>query len=142
MSSFKKADGIIDSIQKQATGLRTLDGSAIEDFLSIAGYEDPQGGGGGSSDFSTASVTVVNNTEGTVMLYIPFYFDGEDSGTNAEFGVNGGETSVASAIMYKGTSFASLYTDDTVTASGDIEAHSEGENYYFMITGDGTITIS
>lgn len=100
------------------------------------------GGGGGDSDFSTASVTVVNNTEGAAMLYIPHYFDGEDSGTNAEFGVNGGETAVASAIMYKGTSFASLYTDATVTASGDIEAHSEGENYYFMITGDGTITIS
>lgn len=47
MSSFKKADGIIDSIQKQATGLRTLDGSAIEDFLSIAGYEKSAGGGGG-----------------------------------------------------------------------------------------------
>ena len=47
MSSFKKADGIIDSIQKQATGFRTLDGSAIEDFLSIAGYEDSNGGDGG-----------------------------------------------------------------------------------------------
>lgn len=47
MSSFKKADGIIDSIQKQATGLRTLDGSAIEDFLSIAGYEKSAGGGEG-----------------------------------------------------------------------------------------------
>lgn len=47
MSSFKKADGIIDGIQKQATGLRTLDGSAIEDFLSIAGYEKSAGGGGG-----------------------------------------------------------------------------------------------
>lgn len=50
MSSFKKADGIIDSIQKQATGLRTLDGSAIEDFLSIAGYEKTAGGGGGGGE--------------------------------------------------------------------------------------------
>lgn len=47
MSSFKKVDGMIDSIQKQATGLRTLDGSAIEDFLSIAGYEKSAGGGEG-----------------------------------------------------------------------------------------------
>lgn len=62
MSSFKKADGIIDSIQKQAAGLRTLDGSAIEDFLSIAGYEDPARGGGGGAVICHTSG---NNTEAT-----------------------------------------------------------------------------
>lgn len=62
MSSFKKADGIIDSIQKQATGLRTLDGSAIEDFLSIAGYEDPQGGGGGDLTVTVQTLNIPQTT--------------------------------------------------------------------------------
>ena len=64
MSSFKKADGIIDSIQKQASGLRTLDGSAIEDFLSIAGYEKSAGGGsGGDPNFVNILITYDSDTE-------------------------------------------------------------------------------
>lgn len=62
MSSFKKADGIIDSIQKQAAGLRTLDGSAIEDFLSIAGYEDPAEGSGGGAVIITDDGTALDKT--------------------------------------------------------------------------------
>lgn len=95
MSSFKKADGIIDSIQKQATGLRTLDGSAIEDFLSIAGYEDPAGGGG-AMIVTSSQVNGVHTMDKTVqeiydalMSGTPVYYKyqsgtiGEDYITNA-----------------------------------------------------------
>lgn len=53
MSSFKNFASMLDGLQKQAEGTRTIAGSSIEDFLSIAGYEDYEGGGGGGFDIPT-----------------------------------------------------------------------------------------
>ena len=49
MSSFKNFAPMLSSLQDQADGKGTIAGSALEDFLSIAGYETPGGGGGGGS---------------------------------------------------------------------------------------------
>ena len=47
MSSFKNFAPMLSSLQDQADGKGTIAGSALEDFLSIAGYETPGGSGGG-----------------------------------------------------------------------------------------------
>lgn len=146
MSSFKKVDGMIDSLQKQATGLRTLDGSAIEDFLSIAGYEDPAGGGGGGggdSDFSTAALTIVNDTAVTIhnTWFVPQAFDGEeDDSTSGIFIYAEDGSSPHTVILYKGKAQAYFPSDGyLITTSGDIEDDGDG---YYIITGDCTVTVS
>lgn len=47
MSSFKNFAPMLSSLQDQADGKGTIAGSPLEDFLSIAGYETPDGRGGG-----------------------------------------------------------------------------------------------
>lgn len=47
MSSFKNFAPMLSNLQRQADGRGTLEGSSIDDFLSIAGYGDGGGGGGG-----------------------------------------------------------------------------------------------
>ena len=69
MSSFKNFSSMLNDLQRQADGRGTLDGSAIEDFLSIAGYEDPNGGGGGGeSDYRIIPLTIINGETGEDML--------------------------------------------------------------------------
>lgn len=58
MSSFKNFSSMLNDLQRQADGRGTLDGSAIEDFLSIAGYEQEGGGGGGGGDYKTVKVSL------------------------------------------------------------------------------------
>ena len=112
MSSFKKADGIIDSIQKQATGLRTLDGSAIEDFLSIAGYEKSAGGGGGFAHYTDTGGTLdcsyndivaditagrlpyISNSGANIIFGALVTLDTENDSYEAWFGSTGGTFTV------------------------------------------------
>lgn len=169
MSSFKKADGIIDSIQKQATGLRTLDGSAIEDFLSIAGYEDPQGGGGGGGggDIGTKWRVVINSVpmpgnylnapqtesssspDGTLLAAVPFYngllyytlsFDLTDGLTDCAI-----EYLVCNpeepALIDTAIKLAYDASFDVV-ATGNIEVTHDEYDFICTIAGDGTITIT
>lgn len=98
--------------------------------------------GGGSSDFSTAEVTFVNNTADKVLLGAAALVveEGEHScvyGRNA-LANNGSYT----FILYKGLNVFTCNNSDqfTVTTSGNITYDSE--NGTFLITGDCTITIS
>lgn len=77
MSSFKNFAPMLSSLQDQADGKGTIAGSPLEDFLSIAGYEDPAGGGGGG-DFKTAVVTLT-----TEKLYCTCDFYGYDNDNNS-----------------------------------------------------------
>ena len=90
--------------------------------------------GGGSSDFSTATVTV---TAPGGNYYIPNVVDGEYSFLSAfvSFGTQG--TQNFTVPLYKGV-VGVLFDNNTIEGSGNVEIHGE----VAIITGDCTITIS
>lgn len=136
MSSFKNFAPMLSSLQDQADGKGTIAGSALEDFLSIAGYETPGGGGGGESDLSTAELTITFEGE-----WCPLQF--ACAGDNASW--PGGPPSpftsgsTAKVILYKGKAVTFLGTG-TATTTGDIEYDAIEEAY--IITGDCTMTVT
>ena len=96
-------------------------------------------GGGGSSDFSTATMTVVNNSDGSLSVECPFIIDmGEFEIPLAIISVDPHDTSVWDIILYKGKTGAVTVTSG-VTVSGNITDMGEGS---YLVTGDCTITIS
>lgn len=95
-------------------------------------------GGGGSSDFTIAEVTMTNNTNDSIGMLIPMIFSEDE--TNALVIVSELETgeSVFQIPVYEGMTFVSPLDDvGTPTITGDIEFED-----FFIIMGDGTITIS
>lgn len=140
MSSFKNFSSMLNDLQQQADGRGTLDGSAIEDFLSIAGYEQEGGGGGGGGggDFSTATVTITNDSESPVTI-TNFPCISLDENFDSSAFIGAGTTNTYEAVLYKGSSENAQYADEgTVAVTGDI-VYDDG---YFTITGAGTITIT
>lgn len=102
-------------------------------------------GGGGSSDFSTAVLTMTNTTENPVIFEVPCYRDGaEVLLTRAViFGALGGEpaTETINVVCKSNGATLSIASEGvTATTSGDIQ-FIQGQNLY-IITGDCIITIS
>lgn len=98
-----------------------------------------EGGGGGSSDFSTAEVTVINTSaeyastlKGSIVVDV-----GSEFGTTYEMDIATSQTKTANVIMYKGNSI--VYISDVESTSGAIQS-IDGKR--FLITGNCTITIS
>ena len=100
--------------------------------------------GGGSSDFSTAKVTIVNNVNSHVNFSIPVVSADETlEFANASFSVDPNSTAVTDVILYKGSALCPEVQPVEVpvvhmSVSGDI---TEGAFGLLTITGDGTITI-
>lgn len=98
---------------------------------------DNSGGGGGgdsgSSDFSTAEVTVIVN-DNTAILYMAHVYDD----TEVEVAIF--ESGTYNVVLYKGCALGSVIASgpSQITVSGDIEVDSAD----VFITGNGTITIS
>lgn len=106
--------------------------------------EEPQSGG--SSDFSTAEVTITNNSSEEVNFYIPAYIDIPGHGTiiqsfiwtDSEEPTFEGEVVIpTNGELYVGSSLAQFTTGNT-TVTGNARL----ENGQLIITGDCTITIS
>ena len=92
-------------------------------------------GGGGSSDFSTAEVTISGLTSAGGYFIAPYiYYDGEEYLSRGDTTVDG----TYQIILYKGNAFVYVDTEGSVAYDGNIEEISEG----LLVTGDGTITIS
>lgn len=102
-------------------------------------------GGGGSSDFTTAEVTITNTASHPFMFLLPVIFHYEDDEEvmvpflDSE-DIDGGSVTV---VLYKGecqTFFTSEYPmrNFEITASGNVEM---GEDLP-IIKGNGTITIT
>ena len=139
MSSFKNFASMLNDLQQQADGRGTLDGSAIEDFLSIAGYEDPNGGGGGDSDFTIARVTIADSTTGYVTedYSMPVVIDDELYGPAAVytmFPLARDEESVVEVPLYKGKLIIFSLENENPVYSGD--AVYNEDTYETTITGD------
>ena len=93
-------------------------------------------GGGGSSDFSTAEVTVNANTQQFEFL-VPLI--------NEKFGylgaydnINPSESETLTVCLYKGKALTQFLTDGVVSVSGNAQLNND----QILITGDCTITIS
>lgn len=103
-------------------------------------------GGGGSSDFSTATVTIVNNAPGSVAFSLSLAIAVTAEGMSATLGSVSSEMlgsgMTFNTVLYNGAAFMGLMSsaeyDFTIEASGDAQI----TGYNCMITGDCTITIS
>lgn len=108
----------------------SLNPDAIENIVAVA---DNIGGGGGSSDFSTAEVTISGlNGDNLGIPTISAYSEQYGVTYLADDGVN-------TVVLYKGK--ASFYTPNTVVVTGDCAEDPNDPGQYY-ITGDCTITVS
>ena len=100
------------------------------------GVETPIGGGG-SSDFSTAEVTITKNTENSIFLSIPVVNDSSQTFLNSFASIGSNESYSCIVALYKGK--AQCFTDEMSypVCTGGIENAGHG---VFIITGNGTIT--
>lgn len=102
-------------------------------------------GGGGSSDFSTAIVTTINNignsypTGLSEVLEDDEYYEGFPSSLYPLYAKGGTETH--NCVLYKGHAVAILDFGNNISVSGNIEKIFDDDVVY-LITGDCTITIS
>lgn len=104
------------------------------------------GGGGGDSDFSTAEVTFTNNTGELTSMTVPIAVEanalgeGTPAATFYEVRLDDDTPITVNVVLYKGTAacVSNGYTEGFET-TGDIQMQGDG---FFVITGDGTITIS
>ena len=122
----------------------TYDTTEVSRYPSV-----PEPSGGGSSDFSTAEVTVTNNTDTVIKLWnFPILTEADTIFGEAELYPSVSED--FEVVMYKGT--ARCYVCDHsyniiplayVTVTGAIEKITdvEDEDWYCLITGDGTISV-
>ena len=98
-----------------------------------------EGGSGGSSDFSTAEVTIANNTGNRgIQVDIPFIKEAsKDQPAHAASGITLEEHRSVNAILYKGYCIIEVPVIYEITGTGNITAHGS----YAEITGDCTINI-
>lgn len=103
-----------------------------------------EGGGGGSSDFSTAEVTVqITSAQPGVAIYIPTIISSpmEAIFNNPYNPINSSTPQTVTVPLYKGSLVIIGIWDSgdvTVSISGSVQVMENS----FLITGDGTITIS
>lgn len=107
-----------------------------------------KGSGGGSSDFTMCTVTVINNSEDEIEFYLPqiteidvygdpsIILDADSSGMQS--------TDTFTCVLYKGKALGSFIFDSrpsqgNVSTSGSI-SYDYNANF-ITITGDGTLTI-
>ena len=111
------------------------------DLYDILLAKNLSGGGGGSSDFSTAEVTFNGIGQGA---YISVTFaetiEAEESYPASSYGAREVTNGTYNIILYKGLALLEIGDPDlNVTASGAVTTE---DNLLFKITGNCTITIS
>lgn len=109
-------DGVIDSVKVNG-----------EDY-----------GGGGSSDFSTAEVTVTNNQKENALI-IDELVNADVDGLSNGIALEAGESKTISIVLYKDIPTHGYHNGAGVVAvTGDI-VYEDGD---FYVSGDGTITVT
>lgn len=122
-------------VKPEGTIAITENGEGID--VSQYATADVSVSGGGGGDFTTAEVTIVNNTGGVANFYVPI--------VSAEYRMSGYEfatedaSATVTAAMYMGTAFAT-FNDVvfSVSATGDAEIDVPS----IFITGDCTLTFT
>lgn len=127
-------DILADVLAEQDVQVPQTDAGAI---LALADYVS---GGGGSSDFTTAEVTIVNTLGYPVGGNMAMAASEEGNYySDASPYVSEGETSTFSAILYRGHCLASFNGGGTQTIDGSATAIADG---VVDIYGDCTITLA
>lgn len=112
-------------------------GHWLKDYLKdyIGPHDDNGGGGGGESDFSTAQVTVVNNTSAETAIGLLMTIINEDGDLYVTNGLPSGTYTVP---LLNGALYIAYLGLSAVSVSGNA-SEEDGD---ITITGDCTITIS
>lgn len=92
--------------------------------------------GGGESDFSTATLTIIGTLLETGQNYLPTLLIDPNYGLAGAYGSTNGLSSPFTVILYKGKAYADLPQG---TTTGGIVWNDDIEMY--EITGDCTLTI-
>lgn len=126
------------TIVVKATSL--VDSSKVARLKVLVGYPgEGGGGGGGGGDFSTASVTITNDSNKSFMLTVPFINRGGIVSVLNSTDMDG--TAIEAAIY--GTGSLCLVIGDnlptTIACTGDVSNLGNGA---ILIKGDGTITFN
>lgn len=93
--------------------------------------------GGGSSDFSTATVTVINNSDAPVQVNAPLAIVNGEYKFSGFFELVEPGTEILNVVLYFGEC-TSLVNESNISVSGNAEL----DDGYVVVTGDCTITIS
>ena len=144
---LQSVDGVLDSLKVNGSEIETPSGKITItengtdiDIAQYATADVSVEGGGGSSDFSTAQVTITNTSEKGFRLEFPNFYEDVMYSYLDSADIDGSAITVA---LYKGecqVGFASEYpdTDFNITVSGNVEMVVDVP----VIKGNGTITIS
>lgn len=112
---------------------------SIKHLNMLLGEQLTEGQGGGSSDFSTAEVEVINTTADMVSVSAVSIRDTPSSAIVSFGTIMADSDRTYTVPLYKGVcSWKITVADAVVTVTGDISY----DNGNIFITGDGTITIS
>lgn len=100
-------------------------------------------GGGGDSNFSTATVTLISNAANEVTVNLAMAVDAEPpfrpiSETGGYLTLGNGNELTVTAVLYKGRCRCSFVGSSALSGEGDVVI----DNNLAAITGDCTITIS
>lgn len=120
--------------------LNNVDIKSVDGVIESVKINGEEAGGGGSSDFSTAEVTVNGNFTQSD-LFIVSVIEKDPNNEDLAFPQLQSGNSTYTVILYKGRSALMFMGSQsrTITVSGNIETVGTG---VYIITGDGTITIS
>ena len=114
--------------------LNNVDIKSVDGVIESVKINGEEAGGGGSSDFSTAEVTIITPNEITVV--VPFANE-DDSWSDGTMAI-GSDGATVTAILYKGKAAIWSPNSDVTSVSGNATL-DDGVAY---VTGDCTITIS
>lgn len=93
-----------------------------------------EGGGGGESDFSTATVTIINTVADSVIRADSAFITDNNMvlSARAYYG-----TTELTIVLYKGSAELEVDADEITSTSGDLE---ELDPFVYKVTGNCTIT--
>lgn len=118
--------------------LNNVDIKSVDGVIESVKINGEEAGGGGSSDFSTARVTVGSGAS----LHAPVVVNEEEFQGIVLIEEPMEEEMIWQVPLYKGKCMVNIYTSDegqTISVSGNI---TEIDDNVYHITGDCTITIS
>lgn len=114
--------------------IKSIDG--VIDSIKVNGEE---AGGGGSSDFSTATVTIDNTTRTSINCAVPVISEELEGACKAIARITGEDYLVNTVPLYKGKALL-MFQGGTISVTGAIDGSLGGGA--FVVTGDGSITIA
>lgn len=111
--------------------------AVLRDLLTEAGT-----GGGGSSDFEYAEITVTNTaTEPEHIVEAWSYAVEDDFFTDTLFPVDPGQTEIINGVMYKKTLYFHITASEKPTITGNITLDDQDDNEYtYIVSGDCSIS--